>query len=140
LAEILRDEPEDKDLWRDPKDPKYGRMLLVHTEQAGRYRPPHDHGDSWVIYGVQRGEIDMGTWIRVQDSNGAVRLVKREPNMLRPGQVKVFLPGDIHDTRTLVGPAIILRFTERDLIPEEREARRLTRYVQRDGVWTTKAA
>jgi hypothetical protein len=135
MGDIINDEPEDRDLWRNPKDPKYGRMLLVHTEATGRYRPPHDHGASWVIYGMVRGEVDMGTWIRVQEPDGKFNLVKRELNRLRPGQVKVFLPGDIHDTRTLVGPATILRFTERDLIREERETRRLTRYIQQDGVW-----
>lgn len=135
MADIVNEQPEDRNLWRNPKDPKYGRMLLVHTEAAGRYRPPHDHGRSWVIYGMVRGEVDMGTWIRVDEPDGKFRLIKREPNRLLPGQVKVFLPGDIHDTRTIVGPATILRFTERDLIPEEREARRLKRYIQQDGVW-----
>jgi len=137
LAELLNDAPEDKDLYRNSK---HGFMLLAHTEAAGRYRPPHDHGRGWVIYALQRGEIDMGTWIRTQDADGKVKLIKREPNPMRPGQVKVFLPGDIHDTRTIAGPATILRFTDRDLIPEERVDRKLTRYVERDGVWTVRAA
>jgi predicted metal-dependent enzyme (double-stranded beta helix superfamily) len=137
LAELHKDGPENKDLYRDPED---GFMLLAHTESAGRYRPPHDHGRGWVIYAMQRGEVDMGTWIRVQDSDGKLRLVKREPNLLRAGQVKVFLPGDIHDTRTITGPATVLRFADRDLLTEEHEERRLTRFIQKDGVWTVRAA
>lgn len=136
LAQLLRDAPPDQDLYRHPK---HGFILLAHTESQGRYRPPHDHGRGWVIYAVQSGEIDMGTWTRLPDLDGKVRLVKREPNLLRPGQVKVFLPGDIHDTRTLAGPALILRFTERDLIPEEHD-RHLTRYVHQGGAWAVKAA
>jgi hypothetical protein len=137
MGELLRDGPEDKDFHRDPK---HGFMLLAHTETAGRYRPPHDHGRGWVIYGVVRGEVDMGTWIRMPDQDGKVKLVKREPTHLRAGQVKVFLPGDIHDTRTLVGPLTVLRFADRDLIPEEKVDRKLTRYIERDGAWTIRAA
>ncbi len=137
LEELHRDAPETKDLYRDPE---HGFMLLAHTESKGRYRPPHDHGRGWVIYAVQRGEAEMGTFVRMQDPDGTVRLVKREGNLLRAGDVKVFLPGDIHDTRTITGPLTVLRFTDRDLIPEEHEERRLTRYVERDGVWTVRAA
>jgi predicted metal-dependent enzyme (double-stranded beta helix superfamily) len=137
MGKLLSQAPEDIDLHRDSKQ---GFMLLAHTETEGRYRPPHDHGRGWVIYGVVRGEVDMGTWIRMPDEDGKVKLVKREPTHLRAGQVKVFLPGDIHDTRTLVGPLTVLRFADRDLIPEEKVARKLTRYIQRDGVWTIRAA
>jgi hypothetical protein len=50
--------------------------------------------------------------------------------------VKVFLPGDIHDTRCTSGPALLLRFTERDLRKEDKVEHRVTRYVAKDGGWT----
>ena len=47
---------------------------------------------------------------------------------------KVYLPGDIHDTRCMAGPALLYRFTERDLKKDE-DHHRITRYVERNGSW-----
>ncbi len=118
------------------RDPKHGFVLLAHTEPEGLYRPPHDHGRGWVMYAVQQGEIEMGTYARIEASDGSVKLVKRNSTLVRPGQVQVYLPGDIHDTRCISGPALLFRFTERDLKKEDKEEHRVTRYVERDGVWT----
>lgn len=131
--EALRDEaPASKELYRDGT---HGFVLLAHSEQAGLYRPPHDHGRGWVIYALQRGEMEIGTYARVEDADGRVRLVKRDASILRAGDARVYLPGDIHDTRCASGPSLLFRFTERDLKKEE-QGRRLTRYAARDGVWT----
>lgn len=111
-------------------------MLLAHTEPAGLYRPPHDHGQGWVIYAIQQGEIEMGTYARTEAPDGRIRLVKRNSTWVGPGQVQVYLPGDIHDTRCVAGPALLFRFTERDLKLEDQQAHRVTRYVERDGSWT----
>ena len=133
LAALHREAPANKELYRDPT---HGFVLLAHTEPAGLYRPPHDHGRGWVIYAMQHGEIEMGTYGRVLDLDGNIRLVKRGSTLVRSGQVQVYLPGDIHDTRCVAGPALLLRFTERDLKKEDNENRNVTRYVLRDGVWT----
>ena len=131
LAALHETQPDSRELYRDPV---HGFLLLAHTEPAGLYRPPHDHGRGWVIYAVQRGEVEMGTYARHEDGNGRVTLVKRDATPVHAGQAKLFLPGDIHDTHCLSGPALLFRFTERDL---KQEAPRITRYVDRDGVWTT---
>jgi hypothetical protein len=136
LAALHRDAPASEELYRDPT---HCFVLLAHAEYAGLYRPPHDHGRGWVIYAVQQGEIEMGTYIRVQGPDGEVQLVKRDVTLVCPGQVKVFLPGDIHDTRCMTGPALLFRFTERDLKKEDKEERKVTRYVERDGIWTVMA-
>ena len=133
LAALHRDAPANKELYRDPT---HGFVLLAHAEHAGLYRPPHDHGRGWVIYAMQQGEIEMGTYARIEDTDGSVKLVKRDSTLVSPGQVQVYLPGDIHDTRCISGPALLFRFTERDLKKEDKEEHRLTRYVERDGVWT----
>jgi len=133
LAALHEEAPANKELYRDPKD---GFVLLAHTEPAGLYRPPHDHGRGWVIYAMQQGEIEMGTYARLEKPDGSVRLVKRGSSRIRPGQVQVYLPGDIHDTLCMAGPALLFRFTERDLKKEDKEEHRVTRYVERDGVWT----
>lgn len=132
LATLHREAPANKELHRDPD---HGYMLLAHTEHPGLYRPPHDHGQAWVIYAIAQGEIEMGTYARIQEPDGRIRLVKRGSTLVRPGQVQVYLPGDIHDTRCLTGPALLFRFTERDLKKEDQEAHRVTRYVERDGAW-----
>lgn len=133
LAALHQDAPESAELYRDRA---HGFVLLAHTETAGLYRPPHDHGRAWVIYAVQRGEIEMGTYARVQGPDGKVRLVKRDSTLVRAGQVQVYLPRDIHDTRCMSGPALLFRFTERDLKLEDKVEHRVTRYVERDGAWT----
>jgi hypothetical protein len=136
LAELHRTAPASRELYRDPD---HGFVLLAHTERTGLYRPPHDHGRSWVIYATQQGGIEIGTYGRVEAENGGVRLVRRDSMRLEAGQAQVYLPGDIHDTRCLTASALLFRFTERDLRKEDQEHHRLTRYVDRAGVWTTAA-
>ena len=132
LSELHEEAAENRELYRDPA---HGFVLLAHTESAGLYRPPHDHGRGWVIYAVQRGETEMGTYARALDERGQAYLVKRDSSVLRPGQVRVYLPGDIHDTRCTAGPLLLFRLTSCDLRKEN-----VTRYAQRNGLWTDGAA
>jgi hypothetical protein len=136
LAALRREMPDSRELYRDPD---HGFVLLAHAETKGRYRSPHDHGRGWVIYGVEQGEMEVGTYIRAQDPDGRVRLVRRDVTRLRPGDARVYLPGDIHDTRCTSDGVLYFRFTERDLKKEEREGH-VTRYVERNGIWTVDAA
>jgi hypothetical protein len=133
LATLHREAPVYEEMYRDSA---HGFVLLAHAEYAGLYRPPHDHGRGWVIYAVQQGEIEMGTYVRTLAPDGKVQLVKRDVTLVRAGQTKVFLPGDIHDTRCVTGQALLFRFTERDLKKEDKEEHKVTRYIERDGVWT----
>jgi hypothetical protein len=132
LSALHRDAPANRELYRDPE---HGFVLLAHTEPAGLYRPPHDHGRAWVIYAIQQGELQIGTYGRTEHG-GRVQLVKRNATVLRPGRAEIYLPGDIHDTRCLTGPALLFRFTERDLKKEDKEAHHVTRYVEQGGMWT----
>jgi hypothetical protein len=133
LAELYRDQPASRELYRDPK---HGFVLLAHFEKAALYRPPHDHGRSWVIYAVQQGESEMGTYGRVEGPDGRIRLVKRNATLVKPGQAQVYLPGDIHDTLCVAGPALLFRFTERDLKTEDAVEKKVARYMQREGFWS----
>jgi hypothetical protein len=137
LAALRTNAPLSEELYRDPT---HGFVLLAHTEHAGLYRPPHDHGRGWVIYAMQQGEIEMGTYARIEDPDGQVRLVKRGSTLVRAGQVQVYLPGDIHDTRCMTSSTLLFRFTERDLRVEDRQKHRVTRYIDREGVWTVGTA
>ena len=133
LAELRRAQPASCELYRDPV---HGFVLQAHVERRGLYRPPHDHGRSWVIYAVNQGESEMGTYARIDDPIYKTRLVKRNATLVRPGCAQVYLPGDIHDTLCVTGPALLFRFTERDLKTDDLVEHNITRYVQRDGFWS----
>jgi hypothetical protein len=111
-------------------------MLLAHNENEGLYRPPHDHGRAWVVYGVQSGALEIRTYANVPISAGKSRLVLRDASVLEAGEAKAYLPGDIHDTRCLTETALLFRFTERDLRHEDQVEHKLTRFIERDGYWT----
>ncbi|MBV9931155.1 MAG: hypothetical protein JO013_09445 [Alphaproteobacteria bacterium] len=131
LARLLAEGPATRELHRDPM---HGFMLLAHTELEGLYRPPHDHGRAWVVYGVQSGELEVGTYARVAGEDGE-RLVRRGTIVLRRGEARAYLPGDVHDTRCRTERALVFRFTERDLRREDQVERKVTRFVERDGQW-----
>lgn len=133
LAALLGERPASRELYRDPE---HGFMLLAHNENEGLFRPPHDHGRAWVVYGVQSGALEIRTYAKVDGPDGAPRLVLRDTNVLKEGEARAYLPGDIHDTRCLTGSALLFRFTERDLRHEDQVERRLTRFVERGGHWT----
>lgn len=133
LAALHAEQPVSRELHRDPA---HGFMLLAHTEQQGLYRPPHDHGRAWVVYGVQSGELEVGTYVKVSDPQGKVHLVRRDMHVLRPGEARAYLPGDIHDTRCLSETALLFRFTESDLRRENHVEHKVTRFEQSDGEWT----
>ena len=131
LASLLAERPATRELHREPSN---GFMLLAHAEQMGLYRPPHDHGRAWVVYAVQSGALEIGTYAKVEDPAGC-RLVRRDTNILRPGEARAYLPGDIHDTHCVTEGALVFRFTERDLRHEDQVERMVTRFVARDGAW-----
>lgn len=108
LAALHRDKPLNEELYRDPD---HGFVLLAHTESAGLYRPPHDHGRAWVIYAMQDGAIEMGTYGSVEHAESGVRLVKRNSTLVEAGSAQVYFPGDIHDTRCMTNSALVFRFS-----------------------------
>jgi hypothetical protein len=118
------------------RDAEHGFVLLAHTEHEGLYRRPHDHGRAWVVYGVEQGELEIGTYVDIPADDGVSRLVRRDFTVLRAGEARAYLPGDIHDTRCTSETALLFRFTERDLRHEDQVEHRVTRYVERNGEWT----
>lgn len=100
------------------RDPEHGFILLAHKENVGHYRPPHDHGNGWVIYAVSSGEMEMCTYGLIDGT-----LVRRDRTRMRKGEANVYLPGDIHDTRCISDSVVMLRLTSCDLIREKQEGR-----------------
>jgi hypothetical protein len=131
LASLLNEMPAGRELVRNAQ---HGFMLLAHTENEGLFRPPHDHGRGWVVYAVQSGALEIRTYGKVL-AQGKSELVLRDETILEAGSARAYLPGDIHDTRCLSSTALLFRFTERDLRYEDQVERKVTRFVDADGVW-----
>lgn len=91
-------------------------------ESAGRW--PHDHGASYVVYGVYKGAIEQAKYRWTFPKEGSwtsPELKESERFVQREGDVAFFLPGEIHKT-TRVGdaPPIVVRL----------EAQRLDRVLR----------
>lgn len=108
------------ELYRDSED---GFVLTAYSEINGTYRIPHNHGNGWVIYAVVEGVVEMGDYANWIKSSGKTNLIFKNKISLNSGDVKIYYPGDIHDTRCLSESAIILRLTSCDLKIEEIEGR-----------------
>lgn len=132
VTELLAERPEQRDLVQVTPD-SFG--LHAYVEKGGVYRPPHDHGNGWVIYAVMDGAVEMRTYAKVSGPSGAL-LVERDRGVIGPGDVRVYLPGDIHDTRCLAPSTMKIRMVSCDF-SVERSSGRMTEYVQRGGVWTS---
>ena len=134
LAGLLAEKPASRELYRHSA---HGFLLLAHAENEGLYRSPHDHGRAWVVYAVQSGALEVGTYEKVIGPARDVRLVEIDRSVIQAGEARAYLSGEIHDTRCISETALLFRFTERDLRHEDQVEGKVTRFVMRDGHWTT---
>jgi len=83
------------------QDPDLGFAILGHVFKEARRTEPHDHGDSWAIYGQAVGDTTMDHWEIVEAADGGkpgkVRL--KNSLLLKPGAAKVYNEGEIHSPR-----------------------------------------
>jgi len=114
MAYLLKQAKAAKELYRDPD---HGFVQMAHVHQPGHKNAPHDHGPCWVVYGVYRGEIEIGTYRRIDDGTqpGKATLETKELHRLTPGVVYPYLSGEIHSTRAIDAPAVVFRFLSSDL-------------------------
>ncbi|CAH9053794.1 hypothetical protein PSECIP111951_00895 [Pseudoalteromonas holothuriae] len=120
LAQLHASKQSSTELYRDPE---HGFILLAHIEPKHTYRPPHNHGAGWVLYAVQHGAMDISTYSQVTDCNGHTQLVSRGATTLSSGQCHVYLPKDIHDTKSTTDYVLMFRLTSTDIQTEKREGR-----------------
>lgn len=107
--------------------PGPGFCLMTSLPGAGEDaggRWPHDHGASYVVYGVYKGAIAQGKYRWTFPGEGlwtSPELKESERFVQREGEVAFFLPGEIHKT-SRVGdmPPIVVRL----------EAQRLDRVLR----------
>ena len=80
------------------EDPKLGFQVLAHINDKARVSPPHDHGESWAIYGQATKYTDMTEWQR--EDNGAdsqhAKLKPVKKYRLMPGHAGIYQDGTIH--------------------------------------------
>jgi hypothetical protein len=119
MGELRRDGKPSRELYRDPD---HGFIQMGHVHKQGHSNTPHDHGPCWVVYGSYAGVTEITTYRRTDDSGepGKAKLEVKEVQRLSPGVVYPYLPGDIHSTSAVEGPAVVFRFLSYDLDKIER--------------------
>ena len=80
------------------EDPKLGFQVLAHINDKARVSPPHDHGESWAIYGQATKYTEMTEWER-EDNGSDPKHAKLKPTKkyrLTPGKAGIYQDGTIH--------------------------------------------
>jgi predicted metal-dependent enzyme (double-stranded beta helix superfamily) len=106
LEKLLQDEAFVREHCRESKpglhllyeDPELKFQVLAHINENPRVSPPHDHGESWAIYGQAIEHTDMTEWARTDDGADPDR-AKLEPvrkYRLTPGHAGIYQDGTIH--------------------------------------------
>lgn len=80
------------------EDPDLGFCVCVHVYEGAAHTGPHDHGDSWAIYGQADGETEMTDWRIVSPAEGdkPARVVPVDTYTLTPGDAHFYAAGDVH--------------------------------------------
>jgi hypothetical protein len=101
------------------RDGGAGFIQKAHPYRPGHATSPHGHGPgAWVVYGVQRGQVEMATY---EETGGEPPLRTVASEVLEAGRACVYLPGDMHSTRAVTGAsdgavtAVVLRLLSEDL-------------------------
>ena len=119
MARLIGEAKPSRELYRDPD---CGFIQMGHVHAQGHGNLPHDHGPCWVIYGSYSGVTEITLYRRTDDGKepGRAALEKKALHRLSPGVVQPYLPGDIHSTKAVEGPAVVFRFLSYDLEKIER--------------------
>lgn len=80
------------------EDPKLGFQVLAHINDKARVSPPHDHGESWAIYGQATKYTDMTEWEHEDDGSDPkhAKLKPIKKYRLEPGMAGIYQDGAIH--------------------------------------------
>jgi len=80
------------------EDPQLGFQVLAHINEQPRVSPPHDHGESWAIYGQATKYTDMIEWDREVDRADPKKSELRPAKKYRlnPGEAGIYQDGKIH--------------------------------------------
>lgn len=72
---------------------------VTHPEAPTGGSTPHDHGSTWVVYGVYRGTMEQYRYGWEYDEDARTpELTERAKFVQEPGDALFLLPGEIHRT------------------------------------------
>lgn len=72
------------------EDPKHGFCICAHNYEGQAIGKPHDHGDSWALYGQAQGVTEMTDWKIVEKGDGD------KPSLVEPARTYRMERGDAH--------------------------------------------
>ena len=91
------------------EDPELGFCVCAHVNREAREANPHDHGNSWAIYGQAIGETEMSDWEvlepAAEDQPGKVR--RARVYSLKPGMAHIYNEGDVHSPKRVTTTGLI---------------------------------
>ena len=104
------------------EDKELGFCILAHVRKATNAGPPHDHGDTWAIYGQASGESLMTDWRKLKaPQGGKPGEVEFAGNYsVRPGMAKLYNEGDLHSPEWKA-EARLVRLEGRDMEKVKRD-------------------
>ena len=104
------------------EDPDYKFCILAHVYEGAKGSNPHDHADSWAIYGQAVGVTTMTDWDKLAapkgDEPGKVK--KARDYDLKPGMAKAYPVGFIHSP-SRAGSTKLIRVEGRNLMGSRRD-------------------
>lgn len=91
------------------EDPELGFQILAHIMDRDYTGGPHDHGDSWAIYGQAVKHTEMTEWKRNDDGSvpGKATIEKSKSYRMERGQAGIFQAGAIHSIAYPAGARFI---------------------------------
>lgn len=96
-------------------DPELGFHILSYDMAEDYVSPPHNHGESWAVYGQARDWTIMREYDRTDDgSSDDAELTQTREYKLDPGKAGIFPSGSIHSIDYPKG-ARFVRVTGTDL-------------------------
>jgi hypothetical protein len=83
------------------EDPQLGFCICGHVYDGPANGSPHDHGESWAIYGQATGATEMTDW-KIVEKGAAGKPALVEPVRtyeMKPGDAHVYDVGAVHSPR-----------------------------------------
>lgn len=105
------------------EDPNLEFCICAHVFSGANDAPPHDHGNTWAIYGQATGLTVMTEYDKLAEPNGD-QPGKAKPSKiydLAPGMAVVYPTGQLHSPKR-DGDTRLIRIEGKDLMTVSRES------------------
>jgi len=92
------------------EDPVHGFCVCGHVYRDAAESGPHDHGNSWAIYGQAAGETEMTDWriVREGSTDAPIEVVPERTYTLTRGDAHFYGVGAVHSPKR-AGPTRLIR-------------------------------